>query len=185
MYDLPRASPGDNINERWNQWTSHLLNTMEKSIPSTIKSSTPWIDCNIQLAVSKRERLYRKFKCSNWLYKYRSLRNKVIYMIRSAKKFFFESLVSPTKDPKKFWSTVKSVHPKRTLHGSLTNGAPHLKKDSLLIENVQLFAARMATKCWRANASTLNETLNLPTINSRRKYFSMLLYTLKWLFILS
>ena len=125
---LPQACPEDNINELWNQWTAHLLNTMEKSIPSRrvpIKSSTPWIDRNIQLAVSKRERLYRKFKRSNsqdWLYKYRSFRNKVIYMIRSAKKSFFESLASASKDPKKFWSTIKSVQPKRTLHGPLTNG---------------------------------------------------------------
>ena len=57
---------------------------------------------------------------------------------------------------------------------------PHLKKDSSLIENVQLFAARMATKSWRANASTLNETLNLPTITSRRKYFKVL-YAFKFL----
>ena len=49
---------------------------------------------------------------------------------------------------------------------------PHLKKDCLLIENIQLFAARMATKSWRANASTLNETLNLPPIASRRAYIS-------------
>ena len=49
---------------------------------------------------------------------------------------------------------------------------PHLKKDCLLIENVQLFATRMATKSWRANASTLNETLNLPPVASRRAYIS-------------
>ena len=38
----------------------------------------------------------------------------------------------------------------------------------------------MATKFWRANASTLNETLNLPTITSRRKYFKVL-YAFKFL----
>ena len=50
LSELPQACPEDNINELWNQWTAHLLNTMEKSIPSRrvpIKSSTPWIDRNI------------------------------------------------------------------------------------------------------------------------------------------
>ena len=104
-----------------------FFNAMEKSIPSRhvpIKSSTPWIDRSIRNYISKRERLYRKFKrsnCLDWLSKYRSLRNKITVQIRSAKKSFFESLASAAKDPKKFWSTIKPVQPRYTLHGPLAN----------------------------------------------------------------
>ena len=57
---------------------------------------------------------------------------------------------------------------------------PQFKKDSLLIENIQLFAARMATKAWHADASTLNSILNLTPIASRRAYFKVL-YAFKFL----
>ena len=59
---------------------------------------------------------------------------------------------------------------------------PHLKKDCLQIENVQLFATRIVTKSWRANASTLNKSLNLPPVSSRRAYLSFINF--EWLFVL-
>ena len=73
----------------WSQWNTRFLSAMEKSVPSRyipIKSFTLWIDCNIRNDMHRRERLYRKFKRSNWLLKYRSLRNKITAKIRLAKK---------------------------------------------------------------------------------------------------
>ena len=43
---------------------------------------------------------------------------------------------------------------------------PQFKKDSALLESVQLFAARMANKSWNANAVSLNSKLNLSTLSS-------------------
>ena len=57
---------------------------------------------------------------------------------------------------------------------------PHFKKDCALLDSVQLFAARMATKSWNANAVTLNSELNLTTLSSRRAYFKVL-YVYKFL----
>ena len=57
---------------------------------------------------------------------------------------------------------------------------PHFKKDCGLLDSVQLFAARMATKSWNANAVTLNSELNLTTLSSRRAYFKVL-YVYKFL----
>ena len=57
---------------------------------------------------------------------------------------------------------------------------PHFKKDCALLDSVQLFAARMATKFRNANAVTLNSELNLTTLSSRRAYFKVL-YVYKFL----
>ena len=50
---------------------------------------------------------------------------------------------------------------------------PYFKKDCALLDSIQLFAARMATKPWNANAITLNSELNLATLSSRRTYFKV------------
>ena len=54
---------------------------------------------------------------------------------------------------------------------------PHLKKDQLLLENIQKFAVKIATKSW--NSST-HHTVYLPSLSTRRQYFK-LLYMYKFL----
>ena len=43
---------------------------------------------------------------------------------------------------------------------------PHIKKDQILLENVQLFALRIATKSWSEQYSTLTSRFQLPTLGS-------------------
>ena len=52
---------------------------------------------------------------------------------------------------------------------------PHLKKDKLLLEAVQLQATRMASRQWKEKSVLLNERFELPTLESRCKYFKLLL----------
>ena len=52
---------------------------------------------------------------------------------------------------------------------------PHLKKDKLLLEAVQLQATRMASRQWKENSVSLNQRFELLTLESRRKYFKLLL----------
>ena len=47
---------------------------------------------------------------------------------------------------------------------------PHLKKDKLLLEAVQLQATRMASRQWKENGVSLNQRFELPTLENRRKY---------------
>ena len=56
-------------------------------------------------------------------------------------------------------------------------GIPNLR---LLIESIQLLAARLATKAWHADAPTLNSILHLTPIASWRAYFKAL-YAFKFL----
>ena len=52
---------------------------------------------------------------------------------------------------------------------------PHLKKDKLLLESVQLFATRIASKSWKENSVSLNRRFELSTLEHRRQYFKLLL----------
>ena len=51
---------------------------------------------------------------------------------------------------------------------------PHLSKHEQQLENVQLFATRMASKQWNESAETLNGHFNLPPLTTRRTYFKLL-----------
>ena len=57
---------------------------------------------------------------------------------------------------------------------------PHLKKDRLLLDSVQLFAMRMATHSWQEAPQALSSQCQLPPLSFRRSYFK-LLYSFKFL----
>ena len=46
---------------------------------------------------------------------------------------------------------------------------PHLKKDQLLLESVQLFATRLSSRQWSAKSDILNQYFNLPSLLDCRK----------------
>ena len=50
---------------------------------------------------------------------------------------------------------------------------PHHKKDQLLLEKVQLFAARLATKSWSQDQASLFTSLNLPSLMNCRSYLKL------------
>ena len=52
---------------------------------------------------------------------------------------------------------------------------PHVKKDKLLLEALQLQATRMANRQWKKNSVSLNQRFELRILESRRKYFKLLL----------
>ena len=51
---------------------------------------------------------------------------------------------------------------------------PHHKKDQLLLEKVQLFAAKVATKSWSQEQASLLTSLNLPSLMNRRSYLKLI-----------
>ena len=58
---------------------------------------------------------------------------------------------------------------------------PHLKKDQLLLESVQLFATRLSSRQRSSKSDILNQYFNLPSLLDRRKYYK-LLFTHKFVF---
>ena len=66
---------------------------------------------------------------------------------------------------------------------ALVISEPHLKKDKLLLEAVQLQVTRLASRQWKENSTSLNQRFKLPTLECRRIYFKLLLTYLqifKW-----
>ena len=81
---------------------------------------------------------------------------------------------TPYCDPPTIISLYKSqVLP--LLDYALVVWDPHLKKDKLLLESVQLFATRIASKSWKENSVSLNRRFELSTLEHRRQYFKLLL----------
>ena len=56
---------------------------------------------------------------------------------------------------------------------------PHLKKNKLLLEAVQLQGTRMASRQREENSVLLNRRFELPTLESRRKYLNYYLQAFK------
>ena len=87
---------------------------------------------------------------------------------------------SPHCDPAAVLSLYKSqVLP--VLEYACVVWDPHLKKDQLLLEAVQLFATRLSSRQWSAKSDILNQYFNLPSLLDRSKYFK-LLFTYKFVF---
>lgn len=64
---FPLAGPSDDIDAYWRKWSNDFLSIMEKCIPRKrvpIESKMPWINGEIRRDISKRERLFRRFKHS-------------------------------------------------------------------------------------------------------------------------
>ena len=104
----------DNMQSSLKNWQTKFMEIMHSCIPQVIakpRNSLPWINKQILQAILKRNTFYRKLKGTgdySALCKYKSLRNKVVSLLRQAKKKFFEKLNSA--DQKVFWKTVKMLN---------------------------------------------------------------------------
>ena len=111
-------SPNDG-DSSWSRWKSHFFSVVKETIPSKListKPNPPWISNDIVQFIRKRSRLYKRAKRSinpNLMEKYKLLRNRIVSTIRARKRDFFASFCSILVDPKRFWSTVKRMHPKQ------------------------------------------------------------------------
>ena len=75
------------------------------------KNSLPWINKQILQTIAKRYACYRLLKttwCDSTFYRYKSLRNKVVGLIREAIRRYFERISST--DRKIFWKAVKMLN---------------------------------------------------------------------------
>lgn len=103
-------------------WSSQFLAAIRACVPSKlvpIQSRTPWVNFSITKNIAKWESYYHKYKSNDWLVKYKTIRNRIVFRIREAKRTFFNNLAgSTTTNPKKFWSGVRQVKPRSALSTS-------------------------------------------------------------------
>ena len=105
---------------------------MEKCIPQKIlpsrRHNLPWLNKGIIQAIKRRNYLFKKAKTSAVNeQKYRQARNKVVSLLRSAKKEYFSSL-NPRKS-KQFWKSIKVVNRHNSTIPVLSQGPRTLSSD--------------------------------------------------------
>ena len=89
------------VDQSAERWTQQFLEIMEKCIPRQHlkkRKQLPWLSSNIVKHIKKRNALFQeasKTKDDSQFNKYKRMRNKVVDMIRGAKKKFF-SLMTPS-----------------------------------------------------------------------------------------
>ena len=105
------------VDESWSVWTSKFWSVIHASIPSksvSLRGNVPWLSRAIFRLIRKRNCLFRKYRRAHspdLLQRYRTVRNRVVYMIREAKNNFFLNLAQSCSDSKKFWCTVRMMQP--------------------------------------------------------------------------
>ena len=132
----------NNINKAWEQWFGVFMLIMNESIPqkNIIQNyRLPWINQSIRNAISMRNSAFSKAKRNGNILKYKQLRNKVVQLLRIAKKKYLKK--ASFEGSKRFWKAVKNIR------NPSNQSIPVLREDSIV-------ATSNAEK-----ASLLNKTL--------------------------
>ncbi len=94
------VNSSNNIDEAWKMWSTKVLGVTNKHAPLKrfrLKNrSNPWISQDIVKTMYKRDYLHKKFKATNdpnLLKEYKSTRNRLVKLIRQAKKRYGSTLV--------------------------------------------------------------------------------------------
>ena len=106
------------LESNWTFFKNTLLNAVDKHVPSKMsptKVSLPWITKSLKRHMRKRDRLYKKAKrsgnnkCTPAWKDYRSQRNKVVQLLKSAHNSYLDNVIreSLQDNPQRFWSYVK------------------------------------------------------------------------------
>lgn len=114
---LSNINDTNRVNEIINDEIYHVMNAFIPSKTVRVRpKDKPWINPEIKCFMRKRNRIHKKAKNRNldadWS-KFREIRNKVIVLIREAKKSYIiklqNSLVDKTIPPGKWWRIAKTV----------------------------------------------------------------------------
>jgi hypothetical protein len=143
-----------NMDCKLEKFNSILNSLMDKHAPvqtMTFKQdSAPWMNKDIRSLLTKRNRLRKKFnrtKCTIALQNFRTVRNRVKQLIRSAKMKYFYSRFEAGKDSRSLWATVRSLNIK---------SAPQLIDP---VVNVNELNAHYASVSTVRNAQLINDTI--------------------------
>ena len=108
--DWSDVEMGQDMQIAWDHWRDKLLFLAAKSIPTRWTASTlhsqprPWITRELQSAIKKKHKLYRKFKKSkddsDWV-NFKQQRNKVCTLLKNAKSEYVNLAVGGSSDKSK------------------------------------------------------------------------------------
>ncbi|XP_068697561.1 uncharacterized protein [Montipora foliosa] len=128
--------------EQWYLLFNDVLDTQAPVKSRRVKRPRPpdWFSAEIGVTIKERNRLHKLAlahnNSSNWD-AYRHARNKVVHMIRSAKRVFYRNAIKSNLDnPKNLWRIIRNISPAKcsNLPGHLSvNG--HIVSDNTEIAN--------------------------------------------------
>ena len=127
---------------------------MEKCIPRGVlpprRRNLPWLNKGIIQSMRRRNNFFKKAKISSDSErKYRQARNKVVSLLRSAKKEFFRKL-NPRKS-KQFWKSIKVLNKCNSSIPVLSQGSTLLSSDQEKADALNSFFSQ----CFNHNAPPL------------------------------
>ena len=147
----------DDVDSSASSW-SPFLEIMNECVPQralSLRKNLPWLTNDITRLIHQRNSQYQKAKKSNdpsQFALYKTLRNKVVEMLRSAKMNYFNSL-SPSNS-KHFWKSVKLLKKQPTQIPSLYYGKSEANTSNEKAEMLNSFFS----KCWNYSVAPLHET---------------------------
>ena len=104
----------NDVDVYWSSFKHYFLQIMEICIPHAMvktKKNVPWLNKEVIQAIRKRNLLYRRAKNSNTAVnqaKYRTMRNKVVCILRESKQRYFDKLNQADKN--EFWKIMKQCN---------------------------------------------------------------------------
>ena len=114
----------DCVDSSFALWSQSFLEIMKSCVPQRslkLRKSLPWITSDVISLIKERNFHFSKAKKSNdptHLALYKSLRNRIVGILRVAKKDFFNSLTP--SNSKQFWKTIKMISKEQSQIPSLS-----------------------------------------------------------------
>ena len=122
----------ENIDQSWHPWQHTFLTIMEECILRRAltprRHNLPWLNKRIIQSMRRRNNLFKRIKISSDnAHKYRQARNRVVAVLRLAKREYFCKL-NPCKS-KEFWKSIKVINKCSSSIPVISQGSTTLSSD--------------------------------------------------------
>ena len=154
---------GLNTEQSWNKFKEKLLAAQDSAIPKKrrrISNRPVWMNQNTIRIIRKKRRLWKEYKKSKdhaQYLAYKKVEKTVKDSVRKAKKKFEQKLAKDAKkNPKSFWSYLKSKTANRQSVGPLKDGGTLITEDDKQAEVLNTFFTSVFTE---------EDLVNLPSMD--------------------
>ena len=148
---------GNDIDLVTQTWTDKFLSIMEQCIPHRVlrkRRNLPWLTKSIVQLIRKRNILFKRAKKSGkqvHFCQYKTVRNKIVCLLRSSKKQHFSNLANASN--KEFWKSVRLFNKKQDSIPPLNSNGNIISDDKQKAELLNDFFA----SCWNSLEQPLTE----------------------------
>ena len=148
------------VNTSWIQFKNIFMDIIKICVPHKrvlMKKNLPWLTKPLVRQIQKRNQLFhtaKKKKSGQVWQKYYNVRNKVVRLLRKAKRQYFAN-ISVQSTPKKFWSTMKLKNRSKSAIPTLFSDGKELCSDNEKAEALNEFFS----KCFNRSLPPLGPQL--------------------------